>query len=41
MDAGTRQLVRQRAAVRLLDMNGTPQLDLRRELIQRGEYPSD
>jgi hypothetical protein len=28
-----------RATVRLLDMNGTPQLDLRRELIQLGEYP--
>jgi hypothetical protein len=27
-----------RATVRLLDMNGTPQLDLRRELIQQGGY---
>jgi 5-methylcytosine-specific restriction endonuclease McrA len=27
-----------RATVRLLDMNGTPQLDLRYELIQQGEY---
>lgn len=28
-----------RATVRLLDINGSPQLDLRRELIQQGEYP--
>lgn len=27
-----------RATVRLLDMNGSPQLDLRRELIQQGDY---
>jgi hypothetical protein len=27
-----------RATVRLLDMNGSPQLDLRRELISRGEF---
>jgi hypothetical protein len=30
-----------RATVRLLDMNGLPQLDLRRELIQQGEYPGN
>jgi HNH endonuclease len=30
-----------RATVRLLDMNGLPQLDLRRELIQQGEYPAN
>jgi len=30
-----------RATARLLDMNGTPQLDLRRELIQQGDYPID
>jgi hypothetical protein len=30
-----------RATVRLLDMNGSPQLDLRRELIQQGAYPID
>jgi hypothetical protein len=28
-----------RATVRLLDMNGSPQLELRRELIQQGEFP--
>jgi hypothetical protein len=27
-----------RATVRLLDMNGSPQIDLRRALIQQGEY---
>lgn len=27
-----------RATARLLDMNGSPQLDLRRELIEQGEY---
>jgi HNH endonuclease len=27
-----------RASVRLLNMNGSPQLDLRRELLQHGEY---
>lgn len=30
-----------RATVRLLDMNGSPQLDLRRELIVQGAYPID
>jgi hypothetical protein len=30
-----------RATVRLLDMNGVPQLDLRRELIQLGSYQVD
>jgi 5-methylcytosine-specific restriction endonuclease McrA len=30
-----------RATARLLDMNGTPQLDLRRELVQRGEFSID
>jgi hypothetical protein len=30
-----------RATVRLLDMNGSPQLDLRRELIQQGDYTAD
>ena len=29
-----------RATVRLLDMNGSPQLDLRRELIEKGDYSS-
>jgi hypothetical protein len=29
-----------RATVRLLDMNGSPQLELRRELILLGEYES-
>lgn len=28
-----------RATVRLLDMNGSPQLDLRRELLDQGEFP--
>lgn len=28
-----------RATVRLLDMNGSPQVDLRRELIAQGDYP--
>jgi len=27
-----------RATVKLLDMNGLPQLDLRRELIQQGDF---
>jgi hypothetical protein len=30
-----------RATVRLLDMNGTPQIDLRRALIQQGEYETE
>lgn len=30
-----------RASVRLLDMNGSPQLELRRELLQLGEFPSE
>ena len=30
-----------RATVHLLDINGTPQLDLRRELIQQGDYSID
>jgi hypothetical protein len=30
-----------RATIRLLDMNGLPQLDLRRELIHQGEFPAD
>jgi hypothetical protein len=30
-----------RATARLLDMNGIPQLDLRRELIQQGDYSID
>jgi hypothetical protein len=29
-----------RATVRLLDMNGSPQIDLRRELIEKGDYSS-
>jgi hypothetical protein len=29
-----------RATVRLLDINGIPQLDLRRELNQQGDYPT-
>ena len=28
-----------RATVRLLDMNGSPQLELRRELIEHGSFP--
>jgi hypothetical protein len=30
-----------RATVRLLDMNGSPQLDLRRELLQQGVFPNE
>jgi hypothetical protein len=30
-----------RATARLLDMNGSPQIDLRRELMQRGDYQLD
>jgi len=30
-----------RATGRLLDMNGSPQLELRRELIQQGDYSID
>lgn len=30
-----------RATARLLDMNGSPQLDLRRELIQQGQFPTN
>jgi hypothetical protein len=30
-----------RATVRLLDMNGIPQLDLRRELIEQGAYSAE
>lgn len=29
-----------RATVRLLDMNGPPQLDLHRQLLQQGEFPA-
>jgi hypothetical protein len=29
-----------RATVRLLDMNGSPQIDLRRELIEKCDYSS-
>jgi hypothetical protein len=29
-----------RATIRLLDFNGLPQLELRRELVEHGDYPA-